>query len=203
MKSTCTAVTLGLAVAVGSSVAFAGDQTIKTPGDHPHYKIEIEPHGLVGFDAFGWAGFGFGAGLRASVPIMENGFIPKINNVPAITFGLDWMHFDGGCWYGIYNSCSANSFYFPVGLQWNFFVAKSWSVFAEIGISPYYTAYSDYCGSFYVPGSRDYLFCENGSPSHLRVEPWGSLGGRYHFNEHVALTMRLGLPAFSVGVSFM
>ncbi len=202
MKTTCSAVALGLAVVVGSSLALA-DQTIKTPGDHPHYKIEVEPHGLVGFDAFGWGGFGFGAGLRASVPLMENGFIPKINNIPAITFGVDWMHFEGGCWYGFYNSCSANSFYFPVGLQWNFFVAKSWSVFAEIGISPYYTTFGDYCGVSYVPGSRDYLFCEDRTPNHLRVEPWGSVGGRYHFNEHVALTMRLGLPSLSVGVSFM
>lgn len=195
---------IGLAVALGTSLAIAGDQTIKTPGDHPHYKIEIEPHGLIGWDAFGWGGFGFGAGVRASVPIMENGFVPKINNVPAITFGVDWMHFEGGCWYAYLGYCSAaNYFYFPVGLQWNFFVAKSWSVFAEIGFAPYYGAYSDNCAAFYLPGTRDYLICENGRPTHFSVEPWGSLGGRYHFSEHVALTMRIGIPSFAIGVSFM
>ena len=29
------------------------------------------------------------------------------------------------------------------------------------------------------------------------------VGGRFHFNDSVALTMRLGYPAFSLGVSFL
>ena len=197
MKSTCTAVTLGLAVAVGSSVAFAGDQTIKTPGDHPHYAIEVEPHGLFGFGALNsWGGFGFGAGLRLSIPIVQNGFVKQINNSVAITFGGDFLHYES-CYYAVYG-CGANYLYFPVAMQWNFFVAKSWSVFPEIGVAPYYGFFDNYCDTL-NPNLRGYC----SSPSHFSVTPWFNVGGRYHFNEHVALTMRVGWPTISVGVSFM
>jgi len=204
MRARHLAVAIGLAVGALPSFALA-DDTIKTPGDHPQYKVELEPHGLIGFDNWGDLGFGFGAGLRGSIPIMKNGFVPKINNVPAITFGLDWLHFESGCYYAYLGFCGAlsvNTFYFPVGLQWSFFVAKRWSVFAELGAAPYYRTYSDYCGA-YNPGSREYFLCENSQPNHFSVTPWAAVGGRFHFNEHVALTMRIGYPSLAVGVSFL
>jgi hypothetical protein len=34
------------------------------------------------------------------------------------------------------------------------------------------------------------------------VHPIIMAGGRYHFSENVALTMRVGYPSFSIGVSF-
>ncbi|MBN1611618.1 MAG: hypothetical protein JW940_33595 [Polyangiaceae bacterium] len=68
----------------------------------------------------------------------------------------------------------------PVALQWNFFLTRHWSVLGEPG-----------------------LFIQ--VDDHTRVHPqiWG--GGRYHFNDTVALMARLTLPfapAFSIGVSF-
>jgi hypothetical protein len=69
----------------------------------------------------------------------------------------------------------------PVVMQWNFWLSTHWSVFGEPGL---------------VIG---------GGP---RVNPpvpiWPAIffGGRYHFNERIALTMRVGFPTFSVGVSF-
>jgi hypothetical protein len=208
MRARHLAVAIGFAVGAFPSLALA-DDTIKTPGDHPKYAVELEPHGLIGFDNWGDLGFGFGAGLRASIPLMANGFVPKINNTPAITFGFDWLHFESGCYYnyrGLGFPCatlSVNTFYFPVGLQWNFFVAKRWSVFAEIGAAPYYRAYSDYCAGYYVPGSQEYAVCQSSQPNHFSVTPWADVGGRFHFNEHVALTMRIGYPSLAVGVSFL
>ena len=64
-----------LAVAAFSLVAAvsttAGAQSIiKNPGDHPNYKVELEPH----LD-FGWANLyasnGFGAGFRAGIPTLR------------------------------------------------------------------------------------------------------------------------------------
>lgn len=34
------------------------------------------------------------------------------------------------------------------------------------------------------------------------VEPDVSIGGRYYFGESAALTLRLGFPAVSLGISF-
>jgi hypothetical protein len=65
----------------------------------------------------------------------------------------------------------------PVAMQWNFFVHSKWSVFGEPGLV---------LGTY-----RD---------AHLLPALWA--GARYHFNDHVALTMRIGYPTFSIGLSF-
>src|ERR1700689_4701416 len=54
------AMVIGLVGATSSHAARA-DDTIKRPGDHPHYSVELEPHVLVGW-ADQWAGTGFGIG---------------------------------------------------------------------------------------------------------------------------------------------
>jgi hypothetical protein len=112
----------GTAVTTATSAARA-DDTIKRPGDHPHYHLEIEPHlslGWGGVDGFydGDAGLGFIPGLRIGIPIVENGFVPSINNSVAISFGFDALYY-GGCWNGV-ASCSAWYLEFPATLQWNF-----------------------------------------------------------------------------------
>jgi hypothetical protein len=198
----CHAALGALAVTIFGAHPAAADDTIKHPGDHPKYVVEIEPHGV-----FDWwthwgyvAGAGFGLGARFSIPIVDNGFIPSINNSVAISFGVDWVHYAGNsCFYygphpgqGCYSVGDANFLVFPVVMQWNFFVARSWSVFGEPGLAIWH-GWFDWCGG--AP------MCNN--PSTTGLEPAFFVGGRYHFNEHVALTMRLGYPMFTVGVSFM
>jgi hypothetical protein len=163
------------------------DDTIKRPGDHPVYDVEIEPHLLLGWDAFAQGGYGLGA--RFSIPIVRNGFVPTINNSVAISFGVDWVHYDW-CWF--HAACSANYLEFPVAMQWNFYVAQHWSVFGEPGLVIYHGFIED-CpfGGMCPPG-----------PSVTGVEPALYIGGRYHFNDAVSLTMRIGFPSFSFGVSF-
>lgn len=194
---------LGLAtfLAVGTLCTQSrADSTIKTPGDHPDYVIDIEPKG--NFGAFGfWGGLGFGAGVRFSIPVVKNGFIPKINNNVAISFGVDWLHYSyGGCYYLYQGSCGADYLFFPVALQWNFYVAKQWSVFAEPGIAIYHAFYDDYCAGFVSPQAQD--ACRNGLPSRTYVTPVFAVGGRWHASEKIALTLRLGYPTVDFGVSF-
>jgi len=169
------------------------DDTIKRPGDHPDYSVEIEPHGVFGWSDF-YGGNGFGVGGRFSIPVVQNGFVPKLNNSVAVSFGLDFLHYSG-CAYNVNNiGCGANYLFFPVALQWNFFVAQQWSVFGEPGLFIYHGFYdTDVCN-----GIR---FCN--TPTATGVNPAFYAGGRYHFNEHVALTMRIGYPTISIGVSFM
>jgi hypothetical protein len=69
-------------------------------------------------------------------------------------------------------------FIVPVVMQWNFWLSTHWSVFGEPGLA-----------------------FTNGPLS--AVTPVFYAGGRFHFTERIALTMRLGYPDFSVGVSFL
>jgi hypothetical protein len=65
----------------------------------------------------------------------------------------------------------------PIVMQWNFWLSTHWSVFGEPG---------------FAIGSGD------------RTILWPSFyaGGRFQFTDRIALTMRVGYPDISVGVSF-
>jgi hypothetical protein len=69
----------------------------------------------------------------------------------------------------------------PVAMQWNFWLSTHWSVFGEPGVG---------FALKQLEAKKDV------------VHPIIMAGGRYHFSENVALTMRVGYPSFSIGVSF-
>jgi hypothetical protein len=176
--------------------AHADTLIIRHPGDHSRYAFEAEPHLLLGvIDPPGVAsGSGFGAGFRGTVVIVPNGFVPSINNSIGIGFGLDWVHYSHGRQHctrdtltsGVCNfddSESVNDVWFPAVMQWNFFLSRQWSVFGEPGVAIRYQS---------EPGTHQ-----------LNLDPQFYLGGRWHFADQMTLTMRLGYPTFSVGVSFM
>jgi hypothetical protein len=176
----------------------AAQSTIKQPGQRPQYSFEAEPHGLLGaFDPPGWPrGTGLGVGFRGTVEIVRNGFVKTINNSVGITFGFDWVHYPYGELSGVCTHFTSGPngtlictevnggsgrdfFYLPVAMQWNFWLARRWSVFGEPGLLPYFHG-----------GRLDF------SPIAFYA------GGRYHFSDSVALTMRIGYPTLSLGASF-
>ena len=166
--------------------ASADTSVIKRPGAHPRYSFEAEPHLLFGaFDGAGDNQQGWGPGVRGTVEIIDNGFISKINNTVGIGFGADWLFYGDVCHTN--NSrvrvCDKNDrFVFPVVMQWNFWLSRNWSVFGEPGLA------------FDIRDDKD---------NKLRLDPFVFYaGGRFHFNDSVALTMRAGWPTFSVGASF-
>ncbi|HEX4448968.1 MAG TPA: hypothetical protein VH044_19645 [Polyangiaceae bacterium] len=165
------------------------DDTIKQVGDHPAYSFEVEPHVLLGWDGI-YGNDGFGAGVRFAIPILDNGFVPNINNSVAIGFGIDLLHYPG-CWYG--GDCSANYIHIPVVLQWNFYVAKRWSVFGEPGLFFFHGFLSGCPNNDHCPGE----------PRVTSVDPAIYVGGRYYINDKMTLTLRAGFPSVSVGLSFM
>lgn len=191
-----TALAFATGVAVLPQIAHA-DDTIKHPGDHPTYGFEAEPHLLFGWDNI-YPGSGYGIGGRFAIPIVENGFVPSINNSVAISFGVDFLHHSSNCYnYGPYSvSCDANFLYFPVTMQWNFYVAQKWSVFGEPGLFIYHGFFDNYCPPGAPNGACNFY------PSDTGIRPAFFAGGRYHFNEKVSLTMRIGYPTISVGVSW-
>jgi hypothetical protein len=156
------------ALMAAPSAAQADESIIKNPGDHPDYRFEAEPHGLLGYGGpFDRGRADFGLGFRGTVILMDNGFIKTINNSVGISFGGDifFRH---------------TTFFLPVALQWNFWLSTHWSVFGEPGIG----------------------FAANAPRGVGVVHPIFMIGGRYHFNDKISLTMRLGYPAFTIGASF-
>jgi hypothetical protein len=69
-------------------------------------------------------------------------------------------------------------FILSAAMQWNFWFTENWSAFGEPG---------------FAIGTDD------------DIEFWPSFGagGRYNFTERIALTMRVGFPVSSVGISFL
>lgn len=77
-----------------------------------------------------------------------------------------------------------NDVYLPVALQWNFWLSRNWSVFGEPGVS------------FTLKGGK-------GGKGGRMLDPLIMGGGRLQLADSVALTLRAGYPAVSVGVSFL
>lgn len=189
-----------LLVAVGGLVLSLADRahaqsSIRVPGQRPKYAFELEPHLLL--TPFGApdvpSGDGYGLGVRGTIEVAPDGFIPKLNDSVGIGFGLDWIHYNGAagrgyCWQFEYTAQGVpvcvetsppNYIFVPVVMQWNFWLHRQWSVFGEPGLALYHRS-----GEF-------------------GVAPVFMAGGRFHFSDSVSLTMRLGYPSFSLGVSFL
>src|SRR5262245_11776100 len=86
----------GVALWAMSPAAHADTLMINKPGQHPQYFFEAEPHLLLGFiDPPGvGSGLGVGAGFRGTIELVDNGFVPTINNTIGIGFGLDWVTYE-------------------------------------------------------------------------------------------------------------
>lgn len=187
--------TVAALAATLSAPARADTPTLKHPGDHPRYALELEPHALLGVLNPPGPGqdLGFGAGVRGTLTLVRNGFIPSINNSIGIGFGVDWLHYYHGTYICTDLSkntptsqvCLAHKYDtadyidFPVVMQWNFWLTRRWSVFGEPGVD-----------FRVVPHSKDHF------------DPVVMLGGRYQISDSVSLTLRVGYPSFSIGASF-
>jgi hypothetical protein len=174
---------------------------IKQPGNHPNYAVELEPHFVAQYDRTPYGTGGFGVGFRASIPFVQNGPVPKINNNIGISFGVDWAHFgDNDFCSGrgdpqfFPTACSGNDLWFPVTGQWNFFFTPIVSAFGEFGLAIHNERWSyeaDCAGCSYQHSRTDFF------------EPVFFVGGRFLFAKTVGLTVRLGWPYISVGASFL
>jgi hypothetical protein len=196
---------LASSTAVLLSAAHA-DAQIKEPGAHRSYSVELEPHALLLWRDHArdhWDdGSGYGLGMRASIPIVENGFVSSINNSVAIGFGLDWGRYSHRCWLRKdrewTGDCTNDEFLVPVVMQWNFYFTQAFSVFGEPGLAIRHSRWSWPNG--YCDGPNGVVPCDY-SDNDTDVEPVLYLGGRLG-NDDVSFTFRVGWPYASVGASF-
>lgn len=82
-----------------------------------------------------------------------------------------------GVGFGV-NWATNEKFLLSAAMQWNFWLSENWSVFGEPGVAVH-------------------------TDKHVDIWPHLGAGGRFHFTPNVSLTMRVGFPVFSVGVSFL
>lgn len=163
----------------------------------PFYGVELEPQLVWQWTGDEWSSEdGVGLGLRASIPVIEDGPLKTLRNNLAVTFGFSWSHFDGQC--GAANDwvdCDEDDFWLPVAAQWNFFLTDVISLFPELGLGFRSAVWSnDECS---VGNDND--VCDD-SDLEVHLVLW--LGARFRVSDTVALTMRLGTPSLLFGVSF-
>lgn len=182
---------------------------IKSPGSHPRYGVEVEPHLVLQWTHHPWHSNedGLGLGARFNIPIIEDGPIKKINNSMAIGFGVDWVHFSDYCWgWGYWrgpvpdqyarSECEASHLWFPVVLQWNFWLTKVISVFGEPGLAIVHERWE-----YYWDCAGDWCKYDE---SDTDVEPvLFAAGARFLFTDTFGLTVRLGWPYASAGASLL
>jgi len=202
MRNTRASKTLRLAAAfaalatlgAGASVAQAQRRNVDISqpfqGERP-FTLDI--HG-----GFTWWGVGFATGARFGIPLLDNGFIPSINNAVYLNFGADfywvrWRYCDAAPNPG--PNCHRHRWDYgpglglPVTLHWEFYFNENWSAFGEVGFQVYFSPW-------FLNG---YGFADRMDWGYWFI---GAVGGRFHINEHVALTLRVGTPYASFGVTF-
>ena len=116
---------------------------------------------------------GSGPGMRLSIPLVDNGFVKTINNNVALGVGVDWAHY----------GTNSNVLWFPVVMQWNFFLTDVITVFGEPG------------------GAIRSVSGNNHTDWH--VDGVLQLGAKFMFSRNVGLTLRAGYPYFSLGLSVL
>ncbi len=189
------------------------------PG-HLDYAIEIESHALVSVvdprDVY--SSEAAGLGLRLSIPVADDGWLPSADDLVAVSLGLDWARYEAeacASWgaprctksvpgvtapdgfvggvapapicveaVGVADRASvpADYFFLPIAMQWSFWPLESLSIFIEPGMVAYLASPR--------PGSPDF-----------GVHPSFTLGVRGQFGSRTTLTLRLGYPTLSLGVS--
>lgn len=150
--------------------AAEGDFTLMEPHTGDRPKT-LELHA-----GFGFAGLAPTVGARFGIPIVKNGFIPSMDNAVYFTVGAD-VGFTLGTFSGV-------AIGVPVTVAWNFYFNDKFSAFADVGINLYFNTY----------------YLRGGVPLPIGNFFMGSVGGRYHLNEKLALMARVGSPYTAIGI---
>lgn len=172
------ALTIGAILCLSSTAAFADDGIGEKHVGEDHNQIDgvrFDVHG--NFNSYG----ALGAGIRADIPIVANGFINGVNDELAISPGVEVFFFN------TWNDFGGRPYVMPLAmLQWNFYIGDEWSVFPELGVALFV-------------GDEDYL--PGGNAIYATVA--SGVGARYHFSTRNALLLRASWPAgLQFGVTF-
>ena len=172
-------------------------------GDRPfrggRRNIEINIHGQA-YYGFGWYDsldgyapyyntYAIGPGFSMLFPVVQNGFIPSINNAFYVGFFADF-NIHPGYNYFPYDYPSFVSFAIGPYVQWRFFLFEILSVYANLGFGlwPWFIGNEP----AYVRGNGDVAF---------RFFPMFELGANLHFTKHIGMNFEFGYPWVKVGLN--
>lgn len=185
-----------------------GVHSAPPPHAQPRYNVELEPHLIMQWaDVPFRTDVGLGLGFRASIPVLDQGPLPQLHNNLAVSFGFDWAYL--GLCRGASSGCRGNDFWFPVVMQWNFFLMPWWSVFPEIGMAIHHASWGwRYIDEPAPPppaprecgprGPRDCLYSD--SVTEVAFAAWA--GTRFSLSDTFSFTLRIGVPSLVAGISF-
>ncbi|MFO0599640.1 MAG: hypothetical protein U0228_30315 [Myxococcaceae bacterium] len=133
----------------------------------------LSVHGLLPYGHFGIGYFPIGVGASFYIPIVKNGFIPKLNDEFGIDFGADFVFYLG--------SAYPFSLYLPVGVQWKFHILEKLEAYAKIG----------FLAQIWFGYTTPFL-----------PWPYGMVGIHYWFSKNFGLKAEVGYPGIRAGVVF-
>ena len=149
---------------------------IATPGHPPAGDLNLTAY--LGLSPFG----NLGVGGKGSLRILENGFIPPINNSVAIEAGIFRGRYRE---YYIFDDAYYSRTYVTVGMRWDFHLAKAWTVYGLLESGVYLSSNHD------IDDNSDLL-----------LNP--AVGAFYHFSPNLALRMEYSelTQTSNIGVTF-
>ena len=133
-----------------------------------------------------YGSYALGPGFQMLFPVLQNGFIPSLNNAFYIGFFTDFQfHPDGGGRFDM----DYGFFSVPIGVlaQWRFYLFEILSVYANVG------------GGFWP-----WIFSNNNVYYHgtlFRGFPLFELGLNLHFTKTIGMNVEFGYPAARIGLN--
>ena len=174
-----------VSVLLVSALAFA-DEDDRDRGEYDRHRqgflldsspqsrpLLLSMHGVLPYHYFGYGGFPIGVGASLYLPILNNGFIPPVNDEFGLDFGADAFFFAG----------APNGFglWIPVSVLWTFHFSPSFSAYVKAGVA-----------LRFWPGDRYPLY-----PDFV-----GALGLSWMFSHSVGLRVEAGYPGLKLGLLF-
>jgi hypothetical protein len=138
-----------------------------------------------------WYGIGIGGSVAFEIPIVHNGFIPKINDSFSIEPSFSFAYTTWRNTYRAYDHDYGLMFRPAVAALWSFYFSPKLRAYAELNIG--YTRVN----RSYDSASRGYSYGYNYFYGELNV------GVFYNFSSRVALRGELGFYGLRAGVAFM
>jgi hypothetical protein len=112
----------------GGSSGGSSGSIIKDRGRHKR------PHMLSLLLNVPWYyGFGIGAGVRYTLPVVHDGFIPKLNDSFELEFGLDYVWRRWG-YVGGFGNLNYHSIIIPIEARWTFYFFPNFAAYAKAGL---------------------------------------------------------------------
>lgn len=133
-----------------------------------------------------YGSYGIGPGFQMLFPVVQNGFIPSINNAFYVGFFTDFLfHGDNAGRYGF----DYGFFSLPIGVlvQWRFYLFEILSVYANLGGGFWPWIFND--NNIYYRGT---LF---------RGFPLFALGANLHFTQKIGMNFEFGYPSAKIGLN--